>query len=114
MNNDFRYKGFRAGFQLHARVGGKVLSATQAYLDGYGVSKASAAAATTAASPSIRARWTPRRGTPRSAPGKVYSHYIYNATNIRLQEASIGYTLPSGGSATSARSTSRWWAATCG
>ena len=32
MNNDFRYKGFRAGFQLHARVGGKVLSATQAYL----------------------------------------------------------------------------------
>ena len=26
--------------------------------------------------------------------GKVYSHYIYNAANIRLQEASIGYTLP--------------------
>lgn len=94
MNNDFRYKGFRAGFQLHARVGGKVLSATQAYLDGYGVSKASAAARDKGGVPVNQGKVDAETWYTTIGTGKVYSHYIYNATNIRLQEASIGYTLP--------------------
>ena len=94
MNNDFRYKGFRAGFQLHARVGGKVLSATQAYLDGYGVSKASAAARDNGGVPVNQGKVDAETWYTTIGTGKVYSHYIYNATNIRLQEASIGYTLP--------------------
>ena len=94
MNNDFRYKGFRAGFQLHARVGGKVLSATQAYLDGYGVSKASAAARDNGGVPVNQGKVDAETRYTTIGTGKVYSHYIYNATNIRLQEASIGYTLP--------------------
>ena len=94
MNNDFRYKGFRAGFQLHARVGGKVLSATQAYLDGYGVSKASAAARDNGGGPGNQGKGDAETWYTTIGTGKVYSHYIYNATNIRLQEASIGYTLP--------------------
>lgn len=94
MNNDFRYKGFRAGFQLHARVGGKVLSATQAYLDGYGVSKASAAARDNGGVPVNQGKVEAETWYTTIGTGKVYSHYIYNATNIRLQEASIGYTLP--------------------
>lgn len=94
MNNDFRYKGFRVGFQLHARVGGKVLSATQAYLDGYGVSKASAQARDQGGIPVNQGRVDAETWYTTIGTGKVYSHYIYNATNIRLQEASIGYTLP--------------------
>ncbi len=94
MNNDFRYKGFRAGSQLHARVGGKVLSATQAYLDGYGVSKASAAARDNGGVPVNQGKVDAETWYTTIGTGKVYSHYIYNATNIRLQEASIGYTLP--------------------
>ncbi len=94
MNNDFRYKGFRAGFQLHARVGGKVLSATQAYLDGYGVSKASAAARDKGGVPVNQGKVDAETWYTTIGTGKVYSHYIYNAANIRLQEASIGYTLP--------------------
>lgn len=94
MNNDFRYKGFRAGFQLHARVGGKVLSATQAYLDGYGVSKASAAARDNGGVPVNQGKVDAETWYTTIGTGKVYSHYIYNATNIRLQESSIGYTLP--------------------
>ena len=94
MNNDFRYKGFRAGFQLHARVGGKVLSATQAYLDGYGVSKASAEARDNGGVPVNQGKVDAETWYTTIGTGKVYSHYIYNATNIRLQEASIGYTLP--------------------
>lgn len=94
MNNDFRYKGFRAGFQLHARVGGKVLSATQAYLDGYGVSKASVAARDNGGVPVNQGKVDAETWYTTIGTGKVYSHYIYNATNIRLQEASIGYTLP--------------------
>ena len=94
MNNDFRYKGFRAGFQLHARVGGKVLSATQAYLDGYGVSKVSAQARDNGGIPVNQGKVDAETWYTTIGTGKVYSHYIYNATNIRLQEASIGYTLP--------------------
>ena len=37
-NNSFSYKGINAGFLLTARLGGIVYSATQAYLDLYGVS----------------------------------------------------------------------------
>ena len=38
-NNSFSYKGINAGFLLTARLGGIVYSATQAYLDLYGVSR---------------------------------------------------------------------------
>lgn len=86
MNNDFRYKGFRAGFQLHARVGGKVLSATQAYLDGYGVSKASAEARDNGGIPVNQGKVDAETWYTTIGTGKVYSHYIYNATNIRLQD----------------------------
>ena len=43
-NNSFSYKGVNVGFLLTARLGGIAYSATQAYLDLYGVSETSAAA----------------------------------------------------------------------
>ena len=42
--NDFNYGNFNFGFMLSARLGGIVYSATQAYMDYYGVSEATAAA----------------------------------------------------------------------
>lgn len=42
--NDFKWKNLNFGFMLSARFGGIVYSATQSYLDYYGVSEASAAA----------------------------------------------------------------------
>ena len=42
--NDFQYGNWGLGFLLTARLGGVVYSATQAVLDSYGVSEATAAA----------------------------------------------------------------------
>ena len=75
-----------------ARIGGNVISKTQATLDRFGVSKASADA---------REAGYVMLGNIKMEPqdyyGTIYdldSYYVYSATNIRLQEASIGYTLP--------------------
>ena len=42
--NDFRWKNFNFGFMVSARLGGVVFSRTQAMLDDYGVSEATAVA----------------------------------------------------------------------
>ena len=95
-NNSFSYKGINAGFLLTARLGGIVYSATQAYLDLYGVSETSAAAR------DAGGVWINGRShvNPQSFYEVVASqsglptYYTYSATNLRLQEAHIGYTVP--------------------
>ena len=88
----FNYKGINASVMFTARIGGNVISKTQAMLDRFGVSKASADA---------REAGYVMLGNIKMEPqdyyGTIYdldSYYVYSATNIRLQEASIGYTLP--------------------
>ena len=95
-NNSFSYKGVNVGFLLTARLGGIAYSATQAYLDLYGVSETSAAAR------DAGGVWI--NGRSRVNPQGFYSvvasqsglptYYTYSATNLRLQEARIGYTIP--------------------
>ncbi len=95
-NNSFRFKNFNLGFLLTARLGGVVFSRTQAMLDNYGVSEASAAArdrgfVTINGGDRIDAqKWYTTIGGGNSIP----QYYTYSATNVRLQEASIGYTIP--------------------
>ena len=94
--NDFRIAGFNFGFLITARFGGIVYSSTQAVLDYYGVSEASAAARD--------AGGVYINGGDRVDANKWYSsvggsnplpqEYTYSGTNVRLQEASIGYTFP--------------------
>ncbi|MDR1357535.1 MAG: SusC/RagA family TonB-linked outer membrane protein, partial [Tannerellaceae bacterium] len=94
--NTFTWKGFSLYMLIDGRFGGDVLSLTEAELDKYGVSK--------------------RTGDDRlnggvSFDGKtianverfygivggrdgITEHYVYDATNIRLRELSIGYALP--------------------
>lgn len=94
--NDFKWKNLNFGFMLSARFGGIVYSATQSYLDYYGVSEASAAArdfggVTVNGSDVINAqKWYSVVGAQNGIP----QYYTYSATNVRLQEASIGYTIP--------------------
>lgn len=93
-SNTLSYKGFTLNFLINGRFGGIVNSGTQAVLDAYGVSK--------------------RSGDARDAGGVMYqgnmydaqkfyqtiggeglmAYYTYDATNVRLQELSLGYTLP--------------------
>ena len=93
--NEFSWKGLNLGVMVAARFGGIVYSATQANLDYYGVSKTTA---------NIRDKggvsindgentinpetWFTTIGASDGIP----IFYTYSATNVRLQEASIGYT----------------------
>ena len=94
--NDFRIAGFNFGFLITARFGGIVYSSTQAVLDYYGVSEASAAARD-AGGVFINGgdrgdanKWFSSVGGSNPLP----QEYTYSGTNVRLQEASIGYTFP--------------------
>ena len=94
--NDFRWRNFNFGFMVSARLGGVVFSRTQAMLDYYGVSEVSAAARD-AGGVMINGgdlvdanKWYTAIGSGNSVP----QYYTYSATNVRLQEASIGYTIP--------------------
>ena len=90
--NGITYKGFSLNFLFNARIGGIVISKTQAMLDRYGVSKASALA---------RDAGHVKLGNIQVDPKTYYqtvsnldAHYVYSATNVRLQEASLTYEFP--------------------
>ena len=90
-SNDFSWKGVNLGFVLTARLGGICMSQTQAILDEYGVSAVSAEARNNGGTGKISAE-----GYYAVVGGDnpIWSEYIYSATNVRLQEAHISYTLP--------------------
>ena len=94
--NDFQYGNWGLGFLLTARLGGVVYSATQAVLDSYGVSEATAAARDNGGvvingNDMIDAqKWYTVVGADSGIP----KYYTYSATNLRLQEASVSYTIP--------------------
>lgn len=96
--NDFQLGNFGFGFLLSARLGGVTYSATQAILDSYGVSKASAVARDNGGvvindGDVIDAQqWYSVVGADSGIP----QFYTYSATNLRLQEASVSYTIPRG------------------
>lgn len=94
--NELSYKGIHLGFLFSGRIGGVCYSATQANLDLYGVSEASADARD-AGGVLVNGRewmdaqkWYQAIGSQSGLP----LYYTYSATNFRLQELSIGYTLP--------------------
>ena len=92
LRNEWSYKNVSLGLMFYARLGGVTVSQTQAILDGLGVSEASAQArdngGVMVGDQTIDAQtWYETVG----AAG-VYSHYIYSASNVRLQEATLTYT----------------------
>ena len=95
-NNSFRWKNLSASFMISARFGGIVYSRTQAILDYYGVSEATGNARDLG--------YVQINGADRVNPEQWYGlvaggetvpqYYTYSATNVRLQEATLGYTIP--------------------
>lgn len=94
--NEFKWKGINFGFLFSGRIGGVNFSATQANLDLYGVSEDSAIARD-AGGVLLNGRtmldaqkWYQKIGSQDGLP----QLYLYSSTNFRLQELSLGYTLP--------------------
>ena len=93
--NTFSWNGIEVNFLFSGRFGGKVVSNTQAIMDRFGVSEYSA---------KLRDEggvWI--KGVNISAKDYLNviaagtgqgDHYVYDATNIRLAEAGIYYTIP--------------------
>ena len=94
--NDFSWKGAHLGILFTGRIGGICYSATQANMDLFGVSETSAAARD-AGGVLINGREMvdPQRWyTAIASQSGLPHYYTYSATNFRLQELSVGYTLP--------------------
>ena len=94
--NDFSWKGIRLGALFSARIGGIVYSATQAALDQYGVSETTAEARDRGyVLVDGRSQLSPQSWYAAiSAQSGLPQYYTYSATNVRLQELSLGYTIP--------------------
>ena len=94
--NHFTYKGIDLGVVLTARVGGLAYSATQGILDYYGVSESSATARDNGGVPINNGMVEAQKyyQTIGTAEGGYGRYYLYSATNVRLQELSLNYTLP--------------------
>lgn len=92
--NTFSWNGLALGFLINARVGGVGVSMTQALMDSYGVSKASADARD-AGGVMINGSLVPAAQKYYQTVGTgAGSMYVYSATNVRLAELTLGYDIP--------------------
>lgn len=100
-NNVFTIKNWDVRMLINARIGGQVMSITEAMNDLYGVSQASADARDNGGV-DMAAEYedgTPFQGkldaqtfyTTVGGRAGITEHYMYDATNIRLAEFAIGY-----------------------
>lgn len=94
-SNNFAYKGVTFNFLINSRFGGVVTSTTQAMLDAYGVSKVSADARDAGGVVVDGVTYDAERYY-KTIGGKspLLAYYLYDATQIKLQELSVGYSLP--------------------
>ncbi|MDO5017044.1 MAG: SusC/RagA family TonB-linked outer membrane protein [Porphyromonas sp.] len=97
-NNSFYYKGIGLSFLFNGRFGGVVTSSTQAILDRFGVSEDSAIARDNGGA------LLPGQGRVNAeeyykligtGDSELMGYYTYDATNVRLQQLAISYTMPS-------------------
>ncbi|MFV0540354.1 MAG: SusC/RagA family TonB-linked outer membrane protein [Aestuariibaculum sp.] len=100
--NSFSYKNFSLEFLIDAKVGGEVISATEAINDFYGVSQTTANARNTnggminVVDQNGNAQQMTAESYYSQIGGRdgIYGEYVYSATNVSLREFSIGYNLP--------------------
>ena len=93
--NEFSYKGFNLNFLFNARIGGVAVSKTQAVMDFYGISQDTADARDNGGA-LVNGKLIPAINYYQvvGAGDGVLSQYVYDATNIRLAELSLGYNFP--------------------
>ncbi|WP_195661923.1 SusC/RagA family TonB-linked outer membrane protein [Bacteroides congonensis] len=95
-NNSFSWKGINLSFLIDARIGGVGVSATQAKMDYYGTSKKSAIVREDGGVPVGGGRLTAEDYYKVAGSGMTgaLANYVYSMTNVRLREATLGYTFP--------------------
>lgn len=96
-SNTFNYKDFTFSFLIDGKFGGKVLSMTEATLDGWGVSERSGAARDAGKVVIDGVSFDAQkfyRNTGATNFNSAYANelYLYDATNVRMREMSLGYT----------------------
>jgi len=104
-SNTVEVKNFVITALIDGRFGGKVMSITQAMLDEFGVSKVTADARKNGgvhidATKVSGGKWSgaiPAEAFYTTVGGRagITEYYMYDATNIRLRELSLGYKVPS-------------------
>lgn len=102
LSNTFTYKDFQLYFLIDGKIGGKVMSLTQPDMDLYGVSPRTAEARDRATAEFPNGWVELPDGSGRKVDAIVYyktiggnptEDYIYDATNIRLRDITLGYTM---------------------
>jgi TonB-linked SusC/RagA family outer membrane protein len=95
--NNLKWKGITLNVLATGRFGGIVVSNTQAIMDAFGVSQASADARENGGA-LVNGRPVPAKEyyqvVGAGASGGIASMYCYSATNVRLAEVSLGYDIP--------------------
>lgn len=95
-NNTITWKNWNLSFLIDARFGGDVISLTQADLDQYGRSQATADSRDQGYVSFDGRQITNVEGFYKRVGGRdgISEYYMYDGTNIRLRELAIGYSLP--------------------
>jgi len=103
-NNTLTWKGLGLYFLIDGKIGGKVVSFTEAYLDAYGVSQRTADARLSGLTTTVAGETVPAVVMPdgKKAGAMQYyttigdqifpTEYVYDATNFRMRELSVSYT----------------------
>lgn len=94
--NEFTYKGASLGFLISGRFGGKVISYTQAIMEGFGTGEKSAMYRDMGGVPTGNGTYIDAQKYFQTTANQngLMGDYVYSADNIRLQELTVGYTLP--------------------
>jgi len=92
-NNTLSYKNFSCYFLIDGKIGGTVVSMTEARLDMYGSSVRSAEARDAGKFINGSQSFDPKLYFEAIGSGNcALSEYAYDATNLRLREVSVGYS----------------------
>lgn len=96
-SNTFHYKDFTLSFLIDGKFGGRVLSATEATLDGWGVSERSGEARNAGKVVVDGVEFEPEAwyttvGASNFNSPYANEFYVYKGTNVRMREMSLGYT----------------------
>lgn len=92
-NGNISWNGIDLGFAFNGRFGGLVVSDTQAFMDNYGVSKTSADARLNGGV-QVGDSKVDAQNYYQTISSAIGTYYTYSATNVRLSELSLSYTLP--------------------
>ena len=93
-NNTLAWKGISLSFLINGRFGGLVSSGTQAAMDKFGVSKVTADARDRGYVEIDGVQYDPERYYNTVAGNALTAYYLYDGTQIKLSELSVGLSMP--------------------